>query len=162
MHHAYERMLHDSNGKAKFHDAQQRNKVLTAAFVVGLCIGLVASQRIYLAINKADILAGVSAPQQTAGAALGTHGTRSRSSSTTSSTQSSSRSSRGGSDSSISSDVSEAMLSDPSLAALRKKLLAVAPDKEVLVGVSNMRPLQEGMLETFLQGVKQVGRQGCI
>jgi hypothetical protein len=33
----------------------------------------------------------------------------------------------------------------------------VAPSKEVLIGVSNVNPLREGMLDTFLSGVKQAG-----
>jgi hypothetical protein len=36
-------------------------------------------------------------------------------------------------------------------------LLQVAPSKEVLIGVSNVNPLREGMLDTFLSGVKQAG-----
>lgn len=35
--------------------------------------------------------------------------------------------------------------------------LQVAPSREVLVGVSNVNPLREGMLDTFLSGVKQAG-----
>jgi hypothetical protein len=31
----------------------------------------------------------------------------------------------------------------------------IAPSKEVLIGVSNVNPLREGMLDTFLSGVKQ-------
>lgn len=33
--------------------------------------------------------------------------------------------------------------------------LQIAPSKEVLIGVSNVNPLREGMLDTFLSGVKQ-------
>lgn len=33
----------------------------------------------------------------------------------------------------------------------------IAPTKEVLVGVSNINPLREGMLDTFLWSVKQAG-----
>lgn len=33
----------------------------------------------------------------------------------------------------------------------------VAPSREVLIGVSNVNPLREGMLDTFLSGVKQAG-----
>lgn len=35
--------------------------------------------------------------------------------------------------------------------------LQIAPSKEVLIGVSNINPLREGMLDTFLSGVKQAG-----
>jgi len=31
----------------------------------------------------------------------------------------------------------------------------VAPSREVLIGVSNVNPLREGMLDTFLAGIKQ-------
>eukprot|EP00882_Tetradesmus_deserticola_P013746 GHRQ01014596.1.p1 GENE.GHRQ01014596.1~~GHRQ01014596.1.p1 ORF type:complete len:291 (+),score=114.92 GHRQ01014596.1:606-1478(+) len=41
--------------------------------------------------------------------------------------------------------------------ALEQYLLRVAPSREVLVGVSNINPLREGMLETFLKGVQQAG-----
>lgn len=36
-------------------------------------------------------------------------------------------------------------------------ILQVAPSREVLIGVSNVNPLREGMLDTFLTGVKQAG-----
>lgn len=38
---------------------------------------------------------------------------------------------------------------------LEKTLMLVAPDMEVMVAVSNKNPLFEGMLDTFLSGVKQ-------
>jgi len=38
---------------------------------------------------------------------------------------------------------------------LEAYLLKIAPAKEVLIGVSNVNPLREGMLDTFLSGVKQ-------
>lgn len=38
----------DSTGKHKFGDARARSAVLSAVFIVGLCIGVIASEKIYL------------------------------------------------------------------------------------------------------------------
>jgi hypothetical protein len=56
----------DSTGKGKFQDAQNRTKALTAAFVVGLCIGLVISERLYISTNAPPAVQPGSQQQGTA------------------------------------------------------------------------------------------------
>lgn len=106
----------DSTGKGKIADAQQRSGLILKVFGLGVCLGLIIAERVYLTSNRQDILQGT--PQSQA-------------------------------------FVTQQDNQDHSLDALHAYLEKVAPQKEVLIGVSNRNPLYEGMLDTFLKGVQQ-------
>lgn len=141
------------SGKAKsVADLRQRRQQLASVFALGALLGLMLAERLYLAANRDDILAGVSTMTRVDGAG-GTAG---------------GPAGGGGGGSGAGSagcrldhvspdDVAAAIGSDPELRDLHEFLLRVAPEGEVLIGVSNQRPLQEGMLDTWLEGVKQAG-----
>lgn len=44
----------DSTGKAKASDARGRSAVLSAVFILGICLGVVVSERLYLATQEDD------------------------------------------------------------------------------------------------------------
>jgi hypothetical protein len=112
--------LEDSTGKSKFIENKTRAKILTAAFVVGLCVGVIISERVYIRTNVDDLPGGASTAR------------------------------------------SLMMDSGAARNSLEEVLRKVAPQKEVLVGVSNRNPLYEGMLDTWLSGVKQAGVQNYL
>ena len=91
--------------------------------MVGMCLGLIISERLYLSTNSLDIMHGTALPnkaQQDANSKM------------------------------------EALIEkSPQLKELAAHLVNIAPSKAVLIGVSNMNPLREGMLETFLKGINQ-------
>jgi hypothetical protein len=113
----------DSTGKGKYAGTQSRNQVLAAVFTVGLCLGLIISERLYLSTNTEDILRGTALPN---------------------------KAQQGGNPA-----VAALIAKSPQMKELKAYLEKIAPTKEVLIGVSNMNPLREGMLETFLKGIKQ-------
>ena len=53
-----------------------------------------------------------------------------------------------------------AVATDPELRELKAYLEKVAPEGEVLIGVSNKNPMLEGMLDTWLRGVRGAGVSG--
>jgi len=137
--------MDDSTGKRKVFGMRERNDMLVALFVVGLCLGIIISERLYISSNKEDILHGTALPNKPKSMKQ----------------QQQVRFSR--SDLASSSAASPAAAAEPivvypktqQMKELEAYLLKVAPDKEVLIGVSNVNPLREGMLDTFLSGVKQ-------
>lgn len=106
----------DSTGKSRYYENQTKNRALLSTFIVGLCIGVVISERVYVRTNwyAASDSGTVSKQLKTL------HGS------------------------------SKKPRND-----LEAVLLKIAPQHEVLVGVSNKNPLLEGMLDTFLEGVQQ-------
>jgi hypothetical protein len=98
---------------------------------------------VYISANREDILKGTALVNKISDA---------RSSSTTSSGASAAAAAAAAP---TSAATAAAIRKDPQLKALKAYLQKVAPSKEVLIGVSNMNPLREGMLGTFLEGVKQ-------
>jgi hypothetical protein len=111
-------LIEDSTGKSKFMETKTRAKVLTAAFVIGLCVGIIIAERVYIRTNVDD-----STPGATRSLKLETSTPRN---------------------------------------SLEATLRKVAPNKEVLVGVSNRNPLYEGMLDTWLFGIKQAGIENYL
>jgi hypothetical protein len=134
-------LLDDDDGKGKGLDLRHgRHLALTVAFAVGVCAGVVAAERLYLATNRADILAGVSAmggggadasPASAAGGAAG-----------------------GVLPAPLEPDALE---KSAELRELRAYLEKIAPEGEVMIGVSNQNPMLEGMLDTWLEGVRGAG-----
>jgi len=150
----------DGSGKGKILDQRQRSKTLTAVFAVGLCCGIVLAERLYIATNRDDILAGVSSMGGSVARPAASSSSSSRGArlpSTSSKLDSSSTLINDPHGSVPPSEVAAAVASDPELKALLQYLQQVAPEGEVLVGVSNQTPMLEGMLDTWLEGVKQAG-----
>lgn len=139
------------SGKSKILDTRQRNHVLTAVCAVGVCIGIMASERLYIATNREDILKGVTTHM--GGGVRGSSSSSSTGSASTAAALAAAAPSAGVSEASVAG----AVASNPELKALREYLELVAPEKEVLIGVSNQNPMVEGMLDTWLEGVKQAG-----
>jgi hypothetical protein len=121
----------------------QHMQVLLALFTVGMCVGIIISERLYISSNREDILRGTALPNKP-------------------------RSARSAGP--LAGNAAAAQLAenaaaaaavvypkDAQMQALEQYLLKIAPNREVLVGVSNVNPLREGMLETFLHGIKQAG-----
>lgn len=123
----------DSTGKQKYADTRQRSKVLLAIFSVGFTLGIILSERVYINANREDIVKGTALANKVSNL----------------------QSSQSAATSGASAAAAAAIKKDPQLKALKAYLQKVAPNKEVLIGVSNMNPLREGMLGTFLEGVKQ-------
>jgi hypothetical protein len=132
----------DSTGKQKYADTRQRSKVLLAIFSVGFTLGIILSERVYINANREDILKGTALANKVSNL-------QSSQSAATSGTSAAAASAA------TSATAAAAIKKDPQLKALKAYLQKVAPNKEVLIGVSNMNPLREGMLGTFLEGVKQ-------
>jgi hypothetical protein len=134
----------DGSGKGKGLDLRSgRHLALTVAFVLGACIGVVAAERVYLATNRADILAGVS----TMGGAAGVVAAASAAAPVGGPP-------RGAAPAALSA---QELAGNPELKALQAYLEQVAPEGEVLIGVSNKNPMLEGMLDTWLEGVRGAG-----
>jgi hypothetical protein len=112
----------DSTGKSKFVENKTRAKILTAAFMVGLCVGVIISERVYIRTNVEDVPGGLAS----------------------------------------SSGRSLKLESSAARNSLEAVLRKVAPQKEIMIGVSNRNPLYEGMLDTWLSGVKQAGVQNYL
>lgn len=129
--------MDDSTGKAKIFSMRERNQTLLALFTVGMCAGIIIAERLYISSNREDIL---------------------RESAPSDKPQSSS-SSRAANPSHVAAGAAKqvAYPKDAQMQALEAYLLKVAPAREVLIGVSNVNPLREGMLDTFLKGVQQAG-----
>lgn len=143
------------SGKGKIAlDARQRGALLAAVFALGCCIGLVAAERIYIATNRSDILAGVSAIGGGARAAAAAEPAASATAAAASAPAAAAAARAEGLEPAA---VAAAVASDPELRSLRDYLAQIAPQGEVLIGVSNQNPMLEGMLDTWLEGVKQAG-----
>eukprot|EP00879_Flechtneria_rotunda_P018582 GHRR01019498.1.p1 GENE.GHRR01019498.1~~GHRR01019498.1.p1 ORF type:complete len:352 (+),score=74.77 GHRR01019498.1:376-1431(+) len=127
----------DSTGKGKFPSTMRdRNQVIAALFVVGMCAGIIMSERTYISYNREDILRGtalVNKPQQQPAQLRLNQAVAPAAPSQAS------------------------YIKDAQMIQLEAYLQKVAPTREALVGVSNVNPLREGMLDTFLHGVKQAG-----
>eukprot|EP00882_Tetradesmus_deserticola_P016293 GHRQ01017393.1.p1 GENE.GHRQ01017393.1~~GHRQ01017393.1.p1 ORF type:complete len:275 (+),score=92.25 GHRQ01017393.1:325-1149(+) len=135
--------MDDSTGKGKTFSMRERNQVLFALFTVGVCAGVIISERLYISSNREDILRGTALPNKPRSArSAGTAAASARSAQQ------------------LAGNTGAAAVvypKDAQMQALEQYLLRVAPSREVLVGVSNINPLREGMLETFLKGVQQAG-----
>lgn len=134
------------SGKSKILDFRHRNQLLTAVFALGACIGVMVAERLYIATNREDILNGVSAMGSGAGAAAGGAMGSGKGAAAD-----------GGKAAAFAASAAAAVARDPELRSLKSYLQQVAPEGEVLVGVSNKNPMLEGMLDTWLQGVQQAG-----
>jgi hypothetical protein len=160
----------DGSGKGKILDQRQKAKVLTAVFALGVLIGLVAAERLYIATNREDILAGVSSmggttrgsSSSSGGPAPSRGGRSSGAASGAAGAAAAAAASSDGNPAATAAEAAavEAAAKDPELLQLRAYLDKIAPEGEVLIGVSNQTPMIEGMLDTWLEGVKQAGVSG--
>eukprot|EP00878_Enallax_costatus_P031431 GHUV01034376.1.p1 GENE.GHUV01034376.1~~GHUV01034376.1.p1 ORF type:complete len:298 (+),score=65.46 GHUV01034376.1:1192-2085(+) len=128
--------MDDSTGKAKSFSMRDRKEVLLALFIVSMCAGVIISERLYISSNREDILRGTPLPNKP------------------------NRSKKQQQRPDLPAALSEATIQypkDAQMLELEAYLRKVAPNREVLMGVSNINPLREGMLDTFLKGVKQAG-----
>jgi hypothetical protein len=48
----------DASGKRKVHNVKARSAVLSAALLVGLCLGVIVSEKVYLLTQEADLPEG--------------------------------------------------------------------------------------------------------
>mmetsp|Transcript_39767 Transcript_39767/g.88392 ORF Transcript_39767/g.88392 Transcript_39767/m.88392 type:complete len:376 (-) Transcript_39767:607-1734(-) len=122
----------DSTGKSKFIESKARYKVLGTMFIVGLCVGIVISERMYIrkggSLQRPRVLTAQSI--------------------TTSVTSSSKL------------EVSSLQAhpdTAPARNDLEKVLRQVAPSKEVFLAVANKNTMWDGMLKTFTDGIKRAG-----
>jgi hypothetical protein len=135
------------SGKSKSLDFRSRHQLLVAVFALGACVGVVLAERIYIATNREDILNGVSALGGAAAAQeLAAIAADVGEPATASAAERAAAAAR-----------AEAVAKDPELKLLKSYLTMIAPEREVLIGVSNKNPMLEGMLDTWLEGVKQAG-----
>eukprot|EP00882_Tetradesmus_deserticola_P031170 GHRQ01035239.1.p1 GENE.GHRQ01035239.1~~GHRQ01035239.1.p1 ORF type:complete len:190 (-),score=60.34 GHRQ01035239.1:185-754(-) len=126
----------------------QAAQVLFALFTVGVCAGVIISERLYISSNREDILRGTALPNKPRSA---------RSAGTAAASARSAQQLAGNGLAGNTGAAAVVYPKDAQMQALEQYLLRVAPSREVLVGVSNINPLREGMLETFLKGVQQAG-----
>ncbi|GBF91185.1 glycosyltransferase [Raphidocelis subcapitata] len=143
------------SGKGKALGSRQRSGALTTAFLLGVCLGVVVAERLYLASNRADILAAAAAaatgPAAASAAAAGAAAPAP--SRRDAGAAAAARAARAGEAAAVAASVAK----DPELRALRAYLDKIAPEGEVLIGVSNKNPMLEGMLDTWLRGVRGAG-----
>lgn len=131
---------------------------LLAVFCVGLALGVIASERLYLA-GALSAAAAADIPALSSSTASATTTTRAPPPVPPSSCACARDPHGGGGRSNHSSwltplpPAERAELSD-----LEAYLLRVAPTREVLVALSNHGPLREGMLDTFLKGVVEISK----
>jgi hypothetical protein len=124
-------------------------QVLLALFTVGLCAGIIISERLYISSNREDILCGTALPNKP----------RSARSAAPPLAGNAAAGARSATQLAGNAAAAAAVVypKDAQMQALEQYLLKIAPSREVLIGVSNVNPLREGMLETFLKGVQQAG-----
>ncbi|KAF6264156.1 nucleotide-diphospho-sugar transferase-domain-containing protein [Scenedesmus sp. NREL 46B-D3] len=140
--------MDDSTGKGKMFSMRERNQVLVALFAVGMCAGIILSERLYISSNREDILRGTALPNKP------------RSDRSAGVAAAGARSAQQLAGNGLAGNTAAAAVvypKDAQMQALERYLLQVAPNREVLIGVSNVNPLREGMLETFLKGIQQAG-----
>lgn len=129
----------DTTGKNKFADNKARNRALIAFFVVGLCIGLVVAERVYISrggsVPKPRMLQTDYDKHHKAG-------------------KTQVHLAVGGADPGA---ITSRPDDQPARNPLEEKLRKVAPTREVLVAVANKNTMWDGMLQTFLSGVKRAG-----
>lgn len=129
----------DSTGKSKITEAKARYKVLISFFLVGLCIGMVIAERLYVQnsqMARPRVLVRQieqTIEHQTIGR-LHMHS--------------------GGSGAAAATAAPAPQKPRNELEALLQK---VAPQKELLVAVANKNTLWDGMLDTFCKGIKRTG-----
>eukprot|EP00798_Chlamydomonas_sp_ICE-L_P003487 gene3487-13553_t len=134
----------DSTGKNKISDAKVRHQSLIGVFIVGVCIGLIVSERAYL-INGGHVLN----PRHLTAKATSSDGAGGGASNL----ETASATSRV-----LATDDDEPYpFSKPARNDLEAKLREVAPDREVLSAVANKNTLRDGMLGTFCTGIKNSG-----
>jgi hypothetical protein len=126
----------------------QHTQVLLALFTVGMCAGIIISERLYISSNREDILRGTVLPNKPRSA---------RSAGPLAGNAAAGATSAALLAGNAAAAAAVVYPKDAQMQALEQYLLKIAPNREVLVGVSNVNPLREGMLETFLQGIKQAG-----
>jgi hypothetical protein len=124
-------------------------QVLFALFTVGMCAGIVISERLYISSNREDILRGTALPNKP----------RSARSAAAPGQLAGNAAAGARSAAQLAGNAAAAVVypKDGQMQALEQYLLRIAPSREVLIGVSNVNPLREGMLGTFLKGVQQAG-----
>uniref|UniRef100_A0A383W2G0 Nucleotide-diphospho-sugar transferase domain-containing protein n=1 Tax=Tetradesmus obliquus TaxID=3088 RepID=A0A383W2G0_TETOB len=143
--------MDDSTGKGKMFSMRERHQVLLSLFAVGMCAGIIISERLYISSNREDILRGTALPNKPRSA-------RSAAAPLAGNAPAGARSAA-----QLAGNAAAAAAAivvypkDAQMQALEQYLLKIAPSREVLVGVSNVNPLREGMLGTFLKGVQQAG-----
>lgn len=123
----------DSTGKSKITEAKARYKLLISFFLVGLCIGMVIAERLYVQnsqMARPRMLVKQleeSIQQQTIGRFHHMHN-------------------KGGSAGSAPQKPRN---------ELEALLMKIAPQKELLLAVANKNTLWDGMLDTFTKGIKR-------
>ncbi|GFH15326.1 glycosyltransferase, partial [Haematococcus lacustris] len=132
----------DSQGKNKVTEGKARNGALLAIFLVGLCIGVVVAERVYIA-------RGGRVPKPRF---LRTHHDSLRSI-----VPSADHASSGNTAAAESGALPAYSDSLPPRNDLEELLRKIAPKKEVLVAVANKNVNWDGMLATFTNGIKAAG-----
>jgi hypothetical protein len=125
----------DSTGKHKVSNVRARSAMLTAALLVGMCLGIIVSEKVYLATQEADLPAGAVAAVRSR--KLEVHASGSGSGVRRSSGQPRNE--------------------------LEEILQRVAPSGEVMIAISNINLIHEHSLEMWLEvGDVQGGSRAAL
>lgn len=128
----------DSTGKGRSLSMRERKDVLLALFVVSMCFGIIIAERLYISSNREDILHGTALPSKSQPTQAAT-----------------THQQPAANQAAAPIEAGVSYPKDAQMLELEAYLQKVAPSREVLIGVSNINPLREGMLDTFLKGVTQ-------
>lgn len=133
---------------------------LLAVFCVGLALGVIASERLYLAGALSAAAAADNSLALSSSFSSSTEATTTRAPPPVPpSSCACARDPNGGGRSNHSSWLTPLPPAERAeLSGLEAYLLRVAPTREVLVALSNHGPLREGMLDTFLKGVIEISK----
>lgn len=133
--------LDDSTGKGRSFSMRERKEVLFALFFASMCSGLIIAERLYISSNREDILHATALP--------------SRPKPSRAEAAQQQQQQQAANQAAASAEAIMQYPKDAQMLELEAYLQKVAPSREVLLGVSNINPLREGMLDTFLKGVTQ-------
>jgi arabinosyltransferase len=138
----------DSSGKQKANDRAKSSAALSTVLILGICLGFVVSEKLYLKHEEAkttpDALASLRSRKLELGAAQQQQ-------------------------KSLSSATAVAM-NDPSLFVkgrtprneLEKSLQRIAPDGEVMIAISNMNLIRSESLVLWLQGAQRISSKNWL
>lgn len=148
------RPANGGNGSGNGGSNSALSPALLAVFCVGLALGVIASERLYVAgaLSAAASSSALSTAPTTTTAKTAAIATPLPPSACACARDAAGRSNH----SSWLTPLPKNQRAE--LADLESLLLRVAPTREVLVALSNANPLREGMLDTFLKGVVDVAK----
>mmetsp|Transcript_20288 Transcript_20288/g.61122 ORF Transcript_20288/g.61122 Transcript_20288/m.61122 type:complete len:374 (+) Transcript_20288:581-1702(+) len=118
----------DSTGKGRFNDARSRSGLLMVALVTGICLGVVFSERLYIRFQDQD--STVVQPANGVGSGAGASANRRK--------------------------LGQMRKLGKPRSELEGILQRIAPDKEVMIGISNYNLVAGGELVSFLDALSKI------